>query len=187
MQHTTRRYGAPSGNTNQGILTGIPQDDVIAEVLQGPPGEDQQPGVAYDLETILPVLKMAYADLMGARPGYRRAEQYASGLSSELFQNARLRSMLGLTDAYAIPYGTVIINAVANRMNIVGLSVDGDDAATKVVEKLWKKNKLPLEEGTLTKDCLRFGDMYLMVWPDDDGNVRIVPNGPMTTRIFLLD
>src|ERR1035441_1994066 len=101
-------YGAPSGNVNGTMLTGIPQEDVVAEILQSPPGEDTVVGQAYDMDTIRPVLELAYRDLMQARAGYKRAENYANGLSPELFSDPRLRQMLGLSDSYAIPYGTEI-------------------------------------------------------------------------------
>ena len=53
-------YGAPSGNVNGTMLTGIPQEDVVAEILQSPPGEDTVVGQAYDMDTIRPVLELAY-------------------------------------------------------------------------------------------------------------------------------
>ena len=126
--------------------------------MQSPPGEDSVTGETYDLQTIKPLLDQAYEELVRARAEYSRAERYAEGLSPELFSDPRLRRMLGLNDSYAINMCGIVINAVSNRLNITGMSVEGDDKATKAVEALWKSNRLALEEGTLTQDALRYGD-----------------------------
>jgi hypothetical protein len=152
--------------------------------MQSPPGEDSVTGETYDLQTIKPLLDQAYEELVRARAGYERAERYAEGLSTEMFNDPRLRRMLGLDSVYAINMCTVVINAVSNRLNITGMSVEGDDAATKAVEALWKSNRLALEEGTLTQDALRYGDTLMIVWPGPDGKVRMIPNSPLTTRLF---
>jgi hypothetical protein len=166
-------------------MSGVPEADIVAQILQSPPGEDSETGDSYSLAEMLPILASSYKDLLEAKEAYDRADQYFRGISPEVFSDPQLRRLLGLSeDVYALNYAAIPVTAVANRMNISSISVPGNSTATAAAEKLWKTNKLHVEEHGFTVDSLRYGDNYMIIWPRDDGTVQMQPNNPLTTRVF---
>src|ERR1035438_7650952 len=117
----------PTGALSQSVMAGIPPSDTAAVLTAAPPGESAYTPPAPDLADVLPILKQAYADLMQARDGYARADQYFRGISPEVFNDPALRRLLGLSEeAYALNYASIPVKVIANRLNIMSMTVPND-------------------------------------------------------------
>jgi len=57
------------------------------------------------------------------------------------------------------------------------------DAGTEVIGKTWELNELHLDSNEVHRWTLVYGDCYVMVWPDEDGEIEMSYNTPLTTSV----
>jgi len=117
------------------------------------------------------------------RAFYETAEDYYEGDVPEVFASRPLRRAFHDSGAVGtLNFCRPVVDAVSNRLSInavIGVS----DAANKVIGDTWAFNQLGLDAGEIHRRALVYGDCYVMVWPDDEGNVEISYNTPLTTSI----
>lgn len=117
--------------------------------------------------------KEAVGAVIDKRPHYKTAAEYYEGRVPEVFATRRLRTAFANTGIQTnINFCRPIVNAVANRLQIGTISAH-NAAATKAVEQVRINNHLEYEEPFLHSSVCAQGDYYVMVWPDEDGEIVV--------------
>jgi hypothetical protein len=133
--------------------------------------------------------------LMDAQAGYAKAAAYYKGTQPEFFASLRLRIAMGATGViFNFNFACLPVDAVAERLEIAGISTQ-DERALELINSAWLSNMLDLYAPSTMLNACKFGDAYLMVWPneegdtDDDGNllVDILYQSPRIVRVFYDD
>lgn len=131
----------------------------------------------------MPVLEREVAAVLSRRERYKSAEMYYEGEVPEVFATAKLRkAMKTLSDGGKLNYCRPVVDAVNNRMEISSIT-GTTKAATAKIDEVWLNNELSLEAKEIHQKTLTFGDAYAIVWPDENGDLQIAYNSPMTTSI----
>lgn len=132
----------------------------------------------------------ALAEMESARRGYAKAKAYARGPIDEVFTSRKLKRLLRNNHiTFQTVLGGVVIDAVANKLEITDLAVD-NEAAAEALAAVEKQNKMDLLRPFVMRMALVFGDAYLMAWPETDdngkptGRIFISYNDPRTVRIL---
>lgn len=130
-------------------------------------------------------LKRGYSELIDAQEGYTKAAAYAKGASPEMFSNDIYANMLGLgTDKYQLNYSGIPVKLLSERVNYVSATVPENDPLTDTLSAIWEANEMPLEIQHFHKDAFMYGDNYVLVWLDENGEVDICPISPLETRMI---
>lgn len=131
-------------------------------------------------------IKLAVEALADRHDLYTNAEDYYRGSAREVFANAKFSRALKLRGLdYVLNYAKTVVDTVLDRLEIA--SVQGtDEASNAALNEIWEQNELILDQNEIHRRALVFGDCYAIVWPDDEGEVQITYNSPLTT-IMLYD
>lgn len=114
---------------------------------------------------------------------YKEAEAYYEGTVPETFASAKLRRALRTTGHTGTQnYCRVVVDAVTNRLEVANL-VCSTEKAQKKVDEVWDANEMDLEVGEIFKRAGVYGDCYALVWPDENGDIKISYNSPRTTAL----
>lgn len=118
---------------------------------------------------------------------FDNAGTYYNGAEQEVFAHARFRRLFKSTGLdYVLNYTKTVVDTVLDRLEIA--SVAGtDDASNAAINKIWEQNELTLDAKEIHKNALVFGECYAIVWPDEEGEVQITYNSPLTTVIIYDD
>ena len=117
--------------------------------------------------------KEAVGAVLDKRNHYKTAMTYYEGRVPEVFATHRLRKAFAATgNSTNINFCRPIVNAVSNRLEIGTISTTSA-AANKAVEEIRLNNALQYEESFLHNNACAAGDWFVMVWPDEDGEVQI--------------
>lgn len=125
-------------------------------------------------------------DTLGARrPVYNNSESYYLGSHREIFANARWSYIFRENGTYVLNFCQTVVDTVLDRLEIS--TVEGTTkAATKALGEMWEENELQIDATEIHRRALVYGECYAIVWPDEDGDVTITYNSPMTT-IMIYD
>lgn len=129
------------------------------------------------------ILKNAVLAVTSRKDDYEEAENYYEGNTSEVFGGAGLAKVFRNT-----PYRTnlnfcrPVVDAVHNRLEIAAV-LGTSEQANKIIGDTWELNQLGLDANEVHRRALVYGDCYVMVWPDAEGNLEISYNTPLTTTI----
>lgn len=130
------------------------------------------------------ILKEAVLAVSSRRDNYEEAGAYYEGNVSEVFGSAGLARVFRNS-----PYRTnlnfcrPVVDAVHNRLEIAAI-LGTSSEATKVIGDTWEFNELDLDANEIHRRTLVYGDCYVMAWPDEDGNLEISYNTPLTTALI---
>ena len=80
---------------------------------------------------------------------------------------------LGLRRNYCAP----VVDAYIAKLRYKGLIVS-DDKAREVIEETWHRNRMDAKMIQLHRTAAKKGDAYVIVWPDEEGNIQIQVNSP---------
>jgi hypothetical protein len=120
-------------------------------------------------------------DTLGARRNvHTNAESYYQGSHREVFANARWSFLFRENGTYVLNYCKTIVDTVLDRLEISTVEAT-TKAAQKAVDEMWEENELQIDATEIHRRALVYGECYAMVWPDDDGDVTITYNSPLTT------
>lgn len=129
------------------------------------------------------ILKEEVLALLERRAEYEVAEAYYEGDVPETFASAALRRTFRQSGYQArLNFCRPVVDAVHSRLEIASI-VGTTNRATQVIGEVWENNELALDANEIHKRALVYGDCYVMVWPDEDGNLEISYNTPLTTTI----
>lgn len=129
------------------------------------------------------ILKEEVASILDARNHYRTAEAYYEGTVPEVFTSSKLRALFknsGFTGQLNVC--RPVVDAVANRLELAGV-VAKDDITQSVINKIWEDNDLTLEADEVHRKALTYGDAYVFVWPDEEGNILVSVASPLVASI----
>ncbi len=126
-------------------------------------------------------IRWALDTLAMRAPAYQLAERYYKGDHRLVFATERFRNAFGsLFQAFADNLCPVVVDTVADRLEVVGFSLEeGDASAVDDAWGLWQENRMDLKSKTIHTMALRSGDAYVVIWPDDQGIPRIHPNSAL--------
>lgn len=114
---------------------------------------------------------------------YQDAEDYYEGRVGERFSSNLMRRVFAHKGYSArLNFCRPVVDAVFNRLEIASV-VGVDETAQKIIGDTWEFNELDLDADEIHRRALSFGDCYVMVWPDEDGNMEISYNTPLTTTL----
>lgn len=122
--------------------------------------------------------KEAVAAVLARRNRYNEAEAYYEGNVPETFATSKLRRAFKMTgDRSRLNFCRPVVDAVNDRMEIASITGKSDRATNKIKE-VWDLNELSLEAQEIHRRALVFGDAYVIVWPDENGDVQVAYNSP---------
>lgn len=128
-------------------------------------------------------LKEEVLAVTSRRAEYEEAGAYYEGLVPETFSSVALRRAFRQSGYDArLNFCRPVVDAVYNRLEISAV-VGTSDEANRVIGETWEFNELSLDADEIHRRALVFGDCYVMVWPDEDGNLEISYNTPLTTAL----
>lgn len=117
-------------------------------------------------------------------PHYQEAVDYYEGEVPETFATAKLRRAFQVTgERSRMNFCRPVVNAVSQRLELASIS-GTTKAATAKIDEIWQLNNLGLEADDLHRTVCTYGDAYMMAWPDEEGQVLVSVNTPLTTKLF---
>lgn len=132
-------------------------------------------------------IKKAIDTIVDNRTHYLVAESYYEGVQAEVFANETWRKLFRSTQrTFRFNFARTVVDAVLNRLeiaNIMGVT----EEATQEINRIWEKNDLVLDANEIHRNALAYGNAYAIVWTDDNGEVTIDYNSPLTTVIIYDD
>lgn len=132
---------------------------------------------------IMTILKNEVLAVTARRAEYEQAGAYYEGDIPETFSSLALRRAFRQSGYDArLNFCRPVVDAVYNRVEIAAV-VGTSDEANRVIGETWEFNELDLDADEIHRRALVYGDCYVMVWPDEDGNLEISYNTPLTTTI----
>lgn len=131
-------------------------------------------------------IKRAMDTLAFRRGVYTNAESYYQGSHREVFANARWSYLFRENGTYVLNFCKTIVDAVLDRLEIASVQAT-TQAANKALDEMWQENELAIDATEIHRRALVYGECYAIVWPDDDGDVAITYNSPMTTVMVYDD
>lgn len=149
-------------------------------------------GVIIDL-VALSWLQWIEKEISHIRTEYRLLDDYYRGRHRVLLTD-RMKRVLHQDLRFTDNFCEVVVDAAAERMNVIGFS-GAPDPVIKWVWDLWNANRMDQEQGTVHTEAMTKGDAYVMVDFDDEaGRSRmtfqqpelIIPHyDPATRRIKM--
>lgn len=131
-------------------------------------------------------LTNAVQTILDTQQHYRQAENYYNGTVPEFFASPSVaRELAKLGDPNRVNFAATPVNAVANRLEVTGVTTISEPARI-VVDQVWQQNNLELELTQLINRTLVFGSAYVICWPDADGTTQIYYNSPLS-MVMLYD
>jgi Phage portal protein, SPP1 Gp6-like len=137
------------GNEFLGMAIPVPRP-----IPENEPGSDLQNGIM---------------ELGQAQLDYAKAAAYYFGTQPEFFASLRLRIAMGATGViFNFNFAKLPVDAVAERLEIAGVSSPHNDAAAAAIRETWLANHLDLYGPDIMKNMCKFGDAYVFVWPSSE-------------------
>lgn len=128
-------------------------------------------------------LKTEVTALLEHRDTYEEAGAYYEGEVPEVFATKGLQNAMRKTGYDSrLNFCRPVVDAVHSRLEVSAV-IGVSDTATQVITDTWEFNELGLDANEVHRTTLVYGDAYVMVWPDEDGNLEVSWNAPTTTTI----
>lgn len=132
-------------------------------------------------------IKKALDLIVGRKNHYLTAEAYYEGLQPEVFPSDQWLKMFRIDNKhFRFNFAKTVVDSVSNRLeiaNIVGVT----EEANREINRIWEKNDLELDANEIHRYSLMYGDSYAIVWTDENGEITIDYNSPLTTAIIYDD
>ncbi len=108
-----------------------------------------------------------------------RLYRYAAGTAPLVFATERMRAAFdGRLSGLSASYCALAVQAVAERLQVVGIRLAGQEAADQDAQQIWQRNDLDEGSALAHVDALTLGRSYVAVWADDQGKARITVESP---------
>lgn len=66
-----------------------------------------------------------------------------------------------------------VIDAKADRIQLAGITAGVDEVAVNdAISAIWQRERLEARQGEITKNALKDGDAFIIVWPDESNRAR---------------
>lgn len=128
-------------------------------------------------------IKNALDRLIDRRNDYNTAHVYYEGTQKELFPNQKWSSLFNSTNNnYRFNFTRTVVDSVLNRLEIANV-MGTTQEANEIINRVWESNDLVLDSNEIHKRALVYGDAYAIVWTDENGDVQVNYNSPLTTVV----
>lgn len=128
-------------------------------------------------------LKLAYDTIINKQSAYTDNWKYYLGDHPLVYANDRLREVFaGVQIKFTQNWCGVVVDSIKERLNLSGFSVP--DAIQDEMDAIWDANELSLESDDLHEAALVCGEAFLIIWPDETGQVEIYYNDPRMCHVF---
>ena len=129
-------------------------------------------------------LRIALEQIITKRDGYNKAEAYYEGVNGEVFANQRWFKMFRYEGSdFRFNFSKTVVDSVLNRLEIKQILAASQEAED-YIDTIWEQTDIKLDINEIHRNALVYGDSYAIVWPDEDGNMTIDYNSPMTTCVI---
>lgn len=119
-----------------------------------------------------------------ALPAYLEAERFYEGNANEVFTSKALQKALGGdSDKFNFNYAKIAVTSRLDRMEVASITSE-DGTADEALADMWSRNDMDQEVKDALEAALEYGDSYLIVGQDEDGQVEVFFNDPKNTRVF---
>lgn len=128
-------------------------------------------------------LERAYAALAAKNATYTTLWSYYRNQAPLTYTNERLKEVFRNLDArFTENWCAVVVDAVADRINITGCQVEG--AAQTALDAVWDANDMSVVADDAHEAALICGEAFVVVWPNAAGQVRAYYNDPRLCHVF---
>jgi hypothetical protein len=118
--------------------------------------------------------------LMGRARELKRMERYFGGdspLPAPIVKAKVTKAYKMLMPMATAPWASVIVRSVQDRLAVVGVSDNENQAAADACWGVWQDNQMDSEQKLAHQAALLAGRAHATVWPDDDGDPEIILDG----------
>lgn len=118
---------------------------------------------------------------------YELSNRYYRGEHNLSFATDKFANTFGeLFRAFALNLCPAIVDALADKLKVIGFGVDeGDPAAAARALGLWRAKRLATTAGEIHREALRNGDAYAILWPSPhDGRASVYANAADKCTVF---
>lgn len=130
-------------------------------------------------------LESAINALLAKQDRYNTLWQYYLGAQPVVYTNERLREIFRNVDAsFTENWAALVVDAVQDRLKLKGVTVAGLDDAQEQVDAVFGNLGLELIAEDVHEATLITGESYLIVWPDEQGEVQGYFNDPRMCHVF---
>lgn len=111
---------------------------------------------------------------------YGKYADYYDGKHPLTFATEKFRNTFGsMIQAMTDNLCPVVVTAFTDRLIVTGFDGDSKDDVTDI----WFDNRLDRNSLTVHENVLKFGDSYVLVWPDATGTPVVWPQSPMNMTV----
>lgn len=131
-------------------------------------------------------LELAVQTLLYKAPIYDRLFDFYEGRHPLVYSSDRLKKIFKNINAkFSQNWCAVVIDSVADRIQLQRITVADDEAKTKQLADLLSSSDLINESDCITIGALVTGESYAIVWPDEDtGEPEAYYNDPRNVHVF---
>jgi len=130
-------------------------------------------------------LERAYKALANKQAGYNLAFAYYDGNQPLLYSTDRLRELFRTINVkFSQNWCAVVVDAVADRLNLARFTVADNERATQLLNELWTSTELHADSDDAHLAALVTGEAYVIAWRGDDGRVEAYYNDPRLCHLF---
>jgi hypothetical protein len=128
-------------------------------------------------------VRVALEQIITKREGYKQAEAYYEGVNAEVFANQRWFKLFRYEGSdFRFNFSKTVVDAVLNRLEIKQVMA-GTEEAMDYIDTIWDQTDIKLDINEIHRNALVYGDSYAIVWPNENGELTIDYNSPMTTCV----
>lgn len=129
-------------------------------------------------------IKVALEQIVTKRDGYHQAEAYYEGCNPEVFANQRWFRLFRYEGSdFRFNFSKTVVDSVLNRLEI-NTVLAGTAEAEAYIDNIWEQTDIRLDINEIHRNALIYGDSYAIVWPDENGNLAIDYNSPLSTTLI---
>lgn len=129
-------------------------------------------------------IKLAIQHIIEHKDGYKKAEAYYEGNQDEIFASRRwARIFRGDKVDFQFNYTRTVVDSVLNRLELAGIN-SPDAQANELINAMLEQEDIEMDINEIHRRALVYGDAYAIVWPDEDGVVKVDYNSPLTTAVI---
>lgn len=124
--------------------------------------------------------RIAYAlgHYRAKNPVYMKYINYYEGVHNLRFATEKWRNAFGhLFKQFADNLCPAIVDAAADRMQIIGFDTPENEKVGKELWNIWTKTRMDRRAGSVHEHAFKVGDAYVIVWPNPvTGGIEVSPN-----------
>ena len=131
-------------------------------------------------------LKLAYTTLANKQALYAKLRDYYDGNQPLRYSAERLRRVFEHMDTqFSQNWCAVVVDAVLDRLNITGWTVQGSQALSDQLNDLWTRTEMTLDDVDAHLAALVIGEAFVIVGRDEStGEVEAYYNDPLLCHLW---